>query len=673
MNKTMNKTIHKTFYLATAFLLMHGVAFAQGAAQQQRAQGGVGGLLRQGGLLGQKVTTASRHGQAMAKAPGHMTVITAAEISAYGHRTVQEALTGIGRFYPNTALPGLRHPEFSKRVQVLLNGYKINDGLFGLVALDNVLEIPIDDIAAIEVAWGPGSSLYGSGAMAGVINIITRKGTDLDGTEVTAEARGNNTYRIGLSHGQSYGQGGVFLITTEAVTSKGRDIRFDELGNINSGLVENAGEGDTYKLFTSASQQGYTLNVGYLEAEQAMWGAPFGSILGASQNTAKKKKGFAELVYEKDLGQSRIVTSRAYYNVLSYDRTVLLGFDSSGGAVQDPALAVSTSTLRAEATGAAYGFETMVSETWLKHHYLTSGYSYHKQSEAKISYMDTLSSRPTVDIDEPYSVWAAFVQDEYFIGKFTLNTSLRYDKHPDFGETTNPKAALIYSPTAKTTFKVLYSEGYRAPDLLEKYYADGITQKANPGLRPEETKAMEFVVEKAVGTHFTGVVSLFKDTQKDLISLVTDPSDGLLQYQNIDKANIKGASAEFQLIFSRVTGKLAYTYRDSRDGQGQRLKNAPSHMGRASAAMPFFKNSLLCGLEVNYIGRRETLAGTWSNGEFLANVTLTMKPGKKFQASVGVYNLLDESYSYPALPSDAPVTLVPQAGRSFRAKLTYRF
>src|SRR4029077_1237339 len=146
-------------------------------------------------------------------APALSTTITAEDLKLFGIRTVAEAIDflslGVVASDPlRTPDVGARGVLFAnddgKHFLLLVNGHAMNDPLYGAARFDEGMGVPIDLVDHIEVIVGPGSVLYGSNAMMGVINVITRGGSDYRGRHATAE------YEPGRSVRASAGTGFTF-------------------------------------------------------------------------------------------------------------------------------------------------------------------------------------------------------------------------------------------------------------------------------------------------------------------------------------------------------------------------------------------------------------------------------------------------------------------------------
>ena len=130
-----------------------------------------------------KVYSASRHEEEVRDAPASVSVITAEEIRRYGWRTLGEVLGSLRGFYTsydrNYTYLGvrgfLRPGDYNSRILLLIDGHRLNDNVYGSAEIGTEFPLDLDLIDRIEVVRGPGSSLFGTNAVFGVINIITRR------------------------------------------------------------------------------------------------------------------------------------------------------------------------------------------------------------------------------------------------------------------------------------------------------------------------------------------------------------------------------------------------------------------------------------------------------------------------------------------------------------------
>jgi outer membrane receptor protein involved in Fe transport len=106
-------------------------------------------------------------------------------------------------------------------------------------------------------------------------------------------------------------------------------------------------------------------------------------------------------------------------------------------------------------------------------------------------------------ITAPRSMSGVFAQAEVaLMTNLLLNAGVRYDHFETFGDTVNPRLALIYSPTHSTTLKALYGTAFKAPNAYELYYS-GPNNKGNTGLTPETIDTYELVFEQGITTNLT--------------------------------------------------------------------------------------------------------------------------------------------------------------------------
>ena len=282
-----------------------------------------------------------------------------------------------------------------------------------------------------------------------------------------------------------------------------------------------------------------------------------------------------------------------------------------------------------------------------------------------------------LDSDSDTSVWAVYLQDELNLWEgLILNLGLRHDHYSDFGNTTNPRAALIWSPLDGTVLKLLYGEAFRAPSAYERIYNDGgETQKPARGLEPETISTVELVLEQQLAANLRGVASLYRNKIKDLIALDTDPVDDLLVFVNQGDAEAQGAELELERRWEGgATTSMSYSYQHAEDERtGDRLVNYPRHMLKLNLTTPLLDNALGAGLEVQYEDGRLTLADNKSDSRLLVNLTLYSEQWVKgLNASATFYNLFDRIYADPGSEEHVQ-DQIEQDRRTFRLKLDYAF
>src|SRR6267154_1339454 len=133
-------------------------------------------------LLNTRISTAAKYEQRVTDVPASVTVITAEEIARNGWHTLAEALAFVpgvtltyDRAYTYLGLRGVGLPgDYNNRFLILLNGEPMLDGVAGAIDIGTALGVDLSSLSRIEFVRGPGSVLYGSGAMFGVINLVLK-------------------------------------------------------------------------------------------------------------------------------------------------------------------------------------------------------------------------------------------------------------------------------------------------------------------------------------------------------------------------------------------------------------------------------------------------------------------------------------------------------------------
>ncbi|MBL8053883.1 MAG: TonB-dependent receptor plug domain-containing protein, partial [Nitrospira sp.] len=132
---------------------------------------------------------AAKYDQKVHEAPAAITIITAEQIRKYGYRNFAQILDSVpglftsnDRNYGYLGIRGFNRPgDYTSRVLLLIDNHRLNDAVFDQGGAGTEMPIDVDLIDRVEIIKGPGSSLYGTNALFGVVNVITKRGRDLKG------------------------------------------------------------------------------------------------------------------------------------------------------------------------------------------------------------------------------------------------------------------------------------------------------------------------------------------------------------------------------------------------------------------------------------------------------------------------------------------------------------
>src|SRR5260370_2366215 len=149
---------------------------------------------------------------------------------------------------------------------ILVDGHRMNENVYNGTYISGEFAIDLDLIDRVEIIRGPGSSLYGTDAFFAVINIFTKRGRDLNGTEVSLSAGGQETYEGRVSYGQKFKNGLELLMSESFGDSKGnRQLFYPEFNSpaTNFGIARDANESQSQSTFVTASYNHFTFHPDY--------------------------------------------------------------------------------------------------------------------------------------------------------------------------------------------------------------------------------------------------------------------------------------------------------------------------------------------------------------------------------------------------------------------------
>ena len=215
---------------------------------------------------------AAKYDQKVNEAPAAVIIITAEQIRKYGYRTFAQILdsapglfTNNDRNYGYIGIRGFNRPgDYTSRVLLLIDNHRLNDAIYDQGGSGTEMPIDVDLIDRIEIIKGPGSSLYGTNAFFGVVNVITKRGRDIKGAEVSGEASSFNTYRSRLSYGNKFSNGVEMLVSGSFSDSEGhRELSYPAFASTNSGIAKDADRDNLYCYTGKLSYADFTLTGGH--------------------------------------------------------------------------------------------------------------------------------------------------------------------------------------------------------------------------------------------------------------------------------------------------------------------------------------------------------------------------------------------------------------------------
>ena len=229
---------------------------------------------------------------------------------------------------------------------------------------------------------------------------------------------------------------------------------------------------------------------------------------------------------------------------------------------------------------------------------------------------------------------------------------------------------MIYSPSSKTTYKVLYGQAFRNPNAYERYYEGDVFNAPNPVLGPEKIDTVEATVERRLTKRTNFVASVYRYWLRDLIEGVPI-GDDFFQFQN--SSRLRAVGAEFE-VNGRVHDRLRLAasfsvQKPTDDGFGLARVNSPRRMGKFRFAVPLVGDKLHFSGAFRYLSSRQTLFAGPTRPVALGDATFsTVRLHPNFDLRFGVRNLFNRRYYDPVGPEHVSTRLL-QRGRTAFVKL----
>lgn len=571
------------------------------------------------------VITATRIETPIEQTGSSICVIDSDQLSAQQSKTVQSALQqtpGVQRVQnggPGTTSSVYIRGANANHTLVLVNGVRINSNTDGA---SNLSKIPTESIERIEILKGTQSALYGSDAIGGVINIITKKGAEqpLSGSaSVAIGEKGYSEEVLTLTGGTEIFD---FLTTLSYSELNGFDIA-DHKNN-------NGSENDPTHRLSSFTDLGFN----FLEDGRADL-----TVLYNRNDTALDQGSYVQID-----DPDREVEAEQWVTALN---------------ISKPITELYTQSLRPSYTDEKNTGRNNGAQEYL---FQTKNYGLTEQSDFKILENDTLSTGYEFRRYEANSAGnfdtkqtdqnSVFLSNQLnLLDRLFITLGGRYDTYSDFDSKATWNAAASWLALEDTRIHGNIGTGYKVPTMNDLYWPADAWSSGNPTLSPETSQSFDLGVEQ---TMFDGKLisdaTFFKSNIKNMI-VWAETSPWFWQPSNVNEADIQGLELS---LTAKPTDQLSttawYTYTDAVDANtGKELARRAKHTAGLSADWKYSKRgSIYAGY--TYTGNRyDDGANTRPLGGFVTvNIGTRYQLTDIFSVFANVENLFDKQYETAA-------------------------
>ena len=652
-------------------------------------------------LVSLETTIATATKRTASKAPAVVTLITADDIKATGATNLADILQtvpGIHVRYMQFANRPIIHFRGTSGNQTLLmiNGNTMKDLTWNLGIFWKGL--PVSIIDRIEIIRGPGSAVFGADASAGVVNVITKTAGRIKHSEAGIRAGSFNTHTAWMQHGTNV-NGYEIGFTANLSTTDGYSpyIASDQQSVMDAAFATNVSYApgdaefgwDSQDLRFSIAKEHWRLHADYRSNRNVDIGFTGAGALSPNtegQNEGEDSRFNLDLFYNNHLF-SKHLTLDAELRYQHLDYTSGDGFfENPPGYTDDTGTYPDGLINQNRAAERRLAFQTSAIYTGIKDHALRLGLGYTWQDLYSVTHRQNFGTAPDGSdipaasplIDLSGSVYAfapektrkishLFIEDAWTLSdNLELTVGGRYDDYSDFGNTFNPRLALVWQTTEKLTSKLIYGKAFRPPTYNE-LYADTSRSDPNPNLKPESIETLELAYSYAANKRWLINTNLFYLDQTDLIK-----QDQTSQFQNTLDHSIKGIELEVHWQASQAAQFSAnYTLRSQdEDRPAIQEANQEAYVRSDWRFLPNWN----WNIQASWIGERSRRSNDTRDPVAAFTIfdsTLRYASSDNLEFAASIRNLFDEDardFTGGSIAEDLPLP-----GRNAYAELVYKF
>ena len=643
------------------------------------------------------VITASKLAKQVSDSPSAVSIVTAADIRTFGYRTLADVInsmrglyTTFDRRYEYLGGRGFGAPgDYVGRIMVLIDGNATQDNLYNQAYIDNSGLIDLELIDRVEYVPGTGSVTYGNNALLGIINVITKKGSDFNSAQIAGDVFSHGGHKQRVSVGRKLDNGLDVLFSASWLKSDGQDLYFPyfDTPTQNKGWAVNQDFEESRRLFGKIELSGFSLQLANVSRTKA---SPLPKREDAFNRTYHliDETSHISAKYDFNISHDFKSVSRIYSGL--YEDNTLREYSP-----RDP----EEQFRQNQHKGQWWGLDQKFALTRFTGHTLVFGAEYRNDFKQEFSpaalnssFQEQFRYHRFPYTNKTYSFYAT---DEFIVSnKVSANLGVRYDK-PDAIDCSvtpciryahkaaiSPRLALTIQAEPETTIKASYSQAFRLPNPY-----DISSFKQSDLFKPEQVSASELVLLHDVSPklRLTGSVYHYVLADQHYLSSSTgaDVFDGQSRTHGLELQIDQAWDGDVQL-------RASAAWQDATNTEGLRLVNSPRSLGKVNLSWPAFDNALRLGLEAQYLGPRITKElrdradivvrpGRPVGGTTLVNLTVTSaQRWNGMGASFSIKNALNRQYAVPSsvvgnARADVLLDTMQMDGRTYWLQMSWDF
>ncbi|MDP2984411.1 MAG: TonB-dependent receptor [Candidatus Latescibacter sp.] len=568
-------------------------------------------------ILDEIVITATRTERLLDDVPQDVNVITKEEISKTNAQTVGDLLKYVPGLNVSTSedMPG------QSTYQATLRGLSMDNG-YGLVLIDSqrvkgrgmgeygngLNQIPVEMIERIEIVKGPGSVLYGSDAITGVINIITKPVTDTERLDLYANYGSKETAREGFTYSNRVGKVGFRTSGSMERTA---------LGTFEGRYLNN-------RFNYRAGKMSYTMDIDL-------------SRITTGSNIERRVKFAPEI--KADLGEGATWVTKGYWYDWDFFQSSRDGDIMYGQA------------------------ETQYTRLLALKHRLTAGGEFLRQGLDYVYKGADSDKTKWPLLDKDVDTWSLYAQDEWLVvSRVFLVLGARFDHHSSYGGVVSPRLSVLFDITGDTRLRASAGRSFKSPTIRQIFYPAPFLHSStqfiisNPDLKPEYGTGFTLSLEHSFSQELLANIMVYRNDIKDMVKS-RDTGEmfnyvPLWTYENISRALTQGVEGEVKFQLPKgFYGSFSFDYTDTENKDtGKKLTLVPDHTE---------------GLQLNYQNSRFGIGVEWGikyfgptytdedntkkrDGYVMAEAKIRKTITQRTSVSVEGDNLFDTDYGDPA-------------------------